>query len=214
LFNQFPLLDALRITLVEAMRKILEPNARFSYGSGGGDIHILQQLGWKKEGFYVDVGCNHPSRISNTFILYKAGWRGLCIDANCDLIRMHNRLRPLDKNICSTVSDRVEERIFTYFDDSAVSSISQEHVSEWKMRRSITREEAVVTTTLGRILKKQNAPRKFDLLKIDVEGHDYAVLSALDLNEYRPHLIVVEMKDFDIQKPYESRIFSYLIENE
>jgi len=27
-----------------------------------------------KKGFYVDVGCHHPRRFSNTALLYKNGW--------------------------------------------------------------------------------------------------------------------------------------------
>ena len=32
------------------------------------------------DGFYVDVGCFHPKKHSNTYLLYKRGWSGINID--------------------------------------------------------------------------------------------------------------------------------------
>ena len=48
------------------------------------------------------------------------------------------------------------------------------------------------TRRLDAILRSQAVPRKFDLLSIDVEGHDDKVLASLDLNEFQPELIVIE----------------------
>ena len=62
-------------------------------------------------------------------------------------------------------------------------------------------------------MEKYNAPKVIDLLSIDVEGHDFEVLSSLDLNIYRPRLIVVEIHKFDINNPSASKIYEYLIEH-
>jgi hypothetical protein len=59
------------------------------------------------------------------------------------------------------------------------------------------------------VLKSNDAPNVFDLLSIDVEGHDYEVITALDLDNYRPYLIVIEMHGFDVENP-SGRIYQYL----
>ena len=41
---------------------------------------------------------------------------------------------------------------------------------------------------------------KFDLLSIDVEGHELNVLEGLDFNFYSPNVIVVEFLDLSLPK--------------
>ncbi len=55
--------------------------------------------------------------------------------------------------------------------------------------------EAVVDVpirTLKDILEEAGAPRGFDFLSIDVEGHEIEVLRGIDLRRWRPHLIMIE----------------------
>jgi hypothetical protein len=44
-------------------------------------------------------------------------------------------------------------------------------------------------------------PARFDLLSVDVERHDYEVLSSLDFEAFRPRVIVVEVLDHDSTDP-------------
>ncbi len=44
--------------------------------------------------------------------------------------------------------------------------------------------------TLDRILKRANAPKKIDLISIDIDGYDYHVWDAL--SEYHPRVIIIE----------------------
>ena len=53
---------------------------KFAYSQEGEDLVIDRLLKGKRNGFYVEVGCHHPHRFSNTFFFYKRGWRGVCID--------------------------------------------------------------------------------------------------------------------------------------
>ena len=39
-----------------------------SYSDSGEDLYILDNF--DKEGFYVDVGCHHPTRFNNCHLLY------------------------------------------------------------------------------------------------------------------------------------------------
>jgi hypothetical protein len=49
------------------------------YSHSKEDIFILNKFR-KKKGFYIDVGCHHPTRLNNCHLLYKNGWRGINID--------------------------------------------------------------------------------------------------------------------------------------
>ena len=53
-----------------------------TYSAHKEDLIVSKFFRNKKNGFFVDVGCHHPSRINNTFLLYQLGWRGVNIDMN------------------------------------------------------------------------------------------------------------------------------------
>ena len=60
----------------------------------------------KTVGTYVDIGCHHPFKLNNTYLLYKKGWSGLNIDLMKINIDLFNIWRPRDKNICSAISNK------------------------------------------------------------------------------------------------------------
>ncbi len=209
LFHQFGIFNAIRYLYAEINRKIFDPYKITSYSQTGED-RILEYLLAGESGFYIDVGCNHPQYYSNTFSLYKKGWTGITIDANQELIEEHQKLRKRDRSFCAVISDKEQKVVFTDFEDSLVSSLDTEHVSEWMKSRKIKEQRVVKTVSLNSILDDCGVPSNFDLLNIDVEGHDYEVLTSLDLNIYRPKLIVIEMHGFDLTNPSSSKIYEYL----
>lgn len=52
-------------------------------------------------GIYVDVGANHPSTISNTYLFYRMGLHGISIEPNPELIALHKKYRPRDIAVAS-----------------------------------------------------------------------------------------------------------------
>ena len=189
--------------------RALDGGRRRAYSQTGEDL-ALNCILRSEPGFYVDVGCNHPTRHSNTFALYKAGWRGICIDANPGLIKQFKRLRPRDVSICAAISDEDREVVFTEFVDDHLSSLDVRHVAGWKASAAIAGQRIVKTRTLSALLSESNSPHAFGLLSIDVEGHDANVLRSIDLDVYHPEVIVVEMHGFDINRPLENEIYRYL----
>lgn len=213
-FKQFWIWEGFKLLTADSFRKLLDPFSVSSYSQTGEDRIISHLLGSEKSGFYVDVGCNHPKKCSNTFALYKKGWRGLMIDANNELINEAKRIRINDEVICALVSDVEQEMTFTEFEDPLLSSVDATHIALWNRneKRKIRARKIVKSKTLGAILKKIDAPKNFQLLTIDVEGHDFKVLKSVDLDVYRPTLIVIEIHEFDLENAQSNKIYSYLKE--
>jgi FkbM family methyltransferase len=213
-FRQFSAINAIRLLFAEFIRVLCDPHSSFTYSQTGEDRIIQSILGnGNAEGFFVDVGCNHPQSMSNTFDFYKRGWTGICIDANVSLIKEHRIIRPRDRSFCAAVSNQEAEMIFTQFSDSAVSSLSSKHVEEWKKIRDIASQSSVRTETLNKILESAKIPYEFSLLSIDVEGHDFEVLLSIDLSIYKPKLIVIEMHGFEISDHKENEVYKHLMNN-
>lgn len=66
-----------------------------SFAQHGEDVEIMRLLKQENStGAYVDVGCNHPFRISNTYLLYLNCWRGLCVDPLPRFTVLYKKWRP------------------------------------------------------------------------------------------------------------------------
>jgi hypothetical protein len=54
--------------------------AMISYSQSGQDLFVHAMTEGKTNGFYLDIGCNHPTFHSNTYALEQLGWTGLLVD--------------------------------------------------------------------------------------------------------------------------------------
>ncbi len=153
----------------------------------GEDEVLLEIFKDVPQGRYVDVGAHHPYRYSNTYLLYKKGWRGVNIDANPDSTHLFEQARPDDENICSGVG---EAGTLTYyrFSDPAVNTFIKSEADQWK-GKPFLKYLGVSDVEVRPLSSFITEP--FDLLTIDAEGMDLQVLQSYDWRYY-PRAIVVE----------------------
>jgi FkbM family methyltransferase len=210
LFKQFSFFNAIRLMIVEVARRMFDPNGIVVYARTGEDRIVEYILQGANGGFYVDVGCNHPQLISNTMRLYKRGWVGICIDANGDLIREFKKVRPRDICVEAVVSNKVAEAEFIQCEDPALSSLAPLSGIPGHLAPAKGVKRTVHTQKLTAILERHDAPCRFELLSVDCEGHDCEVISSLDLERYRPRLIIVEIHYLDLEHVSENGLCRYL----
>ena len=199
--------------LVSLNRLLLGRSITFSYSFTGED-RILESL-YKPlisyNGFYVDVGCNRPRFLSNTFLFYRRGWKGICIDANERLIEKHQYIRPRDKAVCALVSDVAEEKTFYQLSNNVLSTTEKKLLEKYKSEGQKIKTKTILTQTLTSILEKANAPADIDILSIDAEDHDFNVLKSLDFRKFSPRLIIMEIEGFDPNSPDKDIAYQYLL---
>ncbi len=192
-------------------RAFISPSKpKLSYSQYSEDLIIQSYFPrGKRNGCYVDVGCHHPRRGSNTYGLYRNGWSGILIDLEESKVIASKLARRKDKVILAAVSDR-EEWLDIYSDKkySTNATISSQNNQEGKSLIG-----RIKTQTLFKILKKNNFPTKFELLSIDVEGVDFEVLKGLNLEIYQPEIICIENWNClsGIDEVLSSEIHCYLI---
>ena len=140
-------------------------------------------------GKYVDIGCYHPIKYSNTALLYKKGWTGINIDLNKTTIDLFNFTRLRDKNIFACLSDR-EKIVDMYIDNefSALNSIYKNNIKNHKIKKY--QKIKINTKVFSNVVKE-----KFDFLNIDCEGNDYNILKTIDLKKYNPQIICIEVSE-------------------
>ena len=173
---------------------------RISYSYGGIDSLILNIFKNQKNGFYLDIGCGHPIKNNNTYLLNKKGWSGINIDLDEENIDLFNSYRKKDVNLATAVSDKEgETNLYFYHNKSALNTISKENADFQKAKVSAIKR--IKTQTINKII--ENTPfkdRKIDFLSIDVEGSELAILKNFDFTKYSPKVIVVEYLDLSLKK--------------
>lgn len=205
-----------RFKAIDTIHRLLLHKFKQTYYSQNGEDVLLKQTFPKLySGFYVDVGAHHPYRISNTYLLYRNGWHGINIDANPETISMFKRARPNDTNLNIGISS--DEQLLTYhrFSDPAVNTFSDEHAEKFKHKNwiSYVGSNKIKTTPLRKVFAEHlKDSQKIDVLSVDVEGLDLEVLQSNDWVKYRPHVVVVEALDFELEKMHHHPLYSFLHE--
>lgn len=187
------------------------------YSQEGEDLFIWGFFKTRRFGFYVDIGAYHPIKYSNTYLLYKNGWRGINIDARPGSMDLFEKYRPNDNNLEAAISSTEKELCYYMFDEPGLNSFSEKLSTERNKKTSIHKivnKIQLKTERLDKIMDKcVSASKKIDILTIDVEGAEFDVLSSMDWSKYKPTLIVVEtLKCKTISDVLNTQVAKYLID--
>ena len=167
--------------------------SKTSYSISGVDLIIDRMFSKVKKGIYIDLGCNHPIKHNNTYLLHKRGWEGINIDADEKSIKEFQNLRKKDHNVSALISNKKDQiKYYFYHERSALNTVDAKLVKKRKAKpnRIIVRE----TTTLNNII--ENSPykkSKLNLLSIDIENHEYEALKNFKFKKYDIDCIVIEI---------------------
>jgi FkbM family methyltransferase len=161
--------------------------------------------------YCVDAGAFDGITGSNTRALLLLGWSGLLIepdprtfaqlrkvyadrpDVRCLRRALSHRSGLRRMQLCQGPPGTPPETAWHYaqvntfhrpFAETYVRDHRYQYTSIW-----------VRVTTLTKALHRAGAPKEIGFLSVDCEGEDLAVLSGLDLSQFRPHLLSVECDD-------------------
>lgn len=183
-----------------------------SYSQNGEDIILRRLFQGTSNGFFVDIGAHHPIRFSNTYSLYKQGWRGVNIDAMPGSMKIFDEVRPGDKNVEIGVSDKEQTLTFYAFNEPALNTFSKEEADKKNGKNGyhITQTVKIQTLPLSALLERYiPSDVSIDYLNIDIEGLDMLALRSNNWNKFRPSVISVESY-FSSGSIKESEVYEFL----
>lgn len=182
---------------------------KMSYSQSGEDnivAYILYCLGIKNEEItYLDLGANHAKEISNTYYFYKKGAKGVLVDANPKLVQELSFYRHKDIVINCIVSENEnenDEMDFYILSGDGLSTPDKEQALEvCKINHNIHIENVikVKSNTVNNIIERYFGGISPTFISLDIEGHDLEVIKSMDLEKYRPLIIIVETIEY---RPY------------
>ena len=178
--------------------KFIKKYYQKSYSTNSVDLLIGHFFKNVEQGVYLDIGCYHPIKGSNTYLLHKKGWNGINIDLDQHAVSLFNKFRSGDHNIVAAVSDKHENtKLYSHHTNSPVQTINKATSNKKNyLNSSVTK---IKTQTLNSII--ENSPfseKKIDLLSIDIEGNEYKALKNFRFDKYKPSLVIVEFNDLNL----------------
>lgn len=172
------------------------------------DLAILKFFKNKKKGFYVDIGCYHPTHINNTYLLYKKGWSGINIDVSQFSIDLFKFMRPDDLNYKCAVSE-TKKKVNLYYQKEHSQLTSINKLTAKKFIKGRLKKKIINSYSLEEILSwSKYKDYEIDFLDVDVEGADLQVLKGLNFLKRKPKLICVEIHQKNFRK---HKIYKFLI---
>ena len=181
------------------MRRQLVEGSRRSYAQCGEDLIIdfLFALLKLSKVRYLDIGAHHPTYLSNTYFFYERGASGVCVEPDAALAGAFSRTRPRD--ICLNVGIAPTEGSADFFHMSTptLNTFSREQAEQYESYGT-QRIESITQVPIRNINKVieayfESAP---ELVSLDVEGLDLAILQSLDYSRHRPAVFCIETLSF------------------
>ena len=146
-------------------------------------------FGNASEGFFVEVGANHPTINSQSWHLEQAGWSGVLVEPQPDLAAFLVSARKAKVFAVACSSPDKAGNPMPLHVAGPMSSLEPKQMAAGAVAKYVI---MVPVRTLDDILEEADAPTPIDLLSIDVEGHEMDVLRGFDFPFWQPRLILVE----------------------
>lgn len=174
---------------------------------------IFERFFPAREGTFVEIGAFDGIKFSNTFGLAKQGWYGFLVEPDPELylkcvqnVAAYPNVKVLNKAVSSSNSKATLHRQGPLSTLSLESHLAYKNL-DWAVGESVMQSVLVECRTMDTLLTEVELQPNFDLLVVDVEGHEIEVFSAFDIYYWKPSMIIVEMPDLhpdfpQLEKPY------------
>ena len=198
------------LLLIKSYQLSLKSNEFYSQF---GEDAIIKKYLKEDKGFYLDIGSGDPVRGSNTYFLYKRGWKGILIDPLTRNIFSSKVIRRKDKIIQGLVGANNKSYPFFEMYPYEYSTTNNEVVIDLinKGRAKLVKKVLLKTYSVSDLSLNINLNQP-SLLSVDCEGLDLEVLKTIDLKTINFRVVCAEDFDFNpVSKS--SAINQYLTEN-
>lgn len=179
-------------------KKGLPAYEKISFSQTGEDIimdFILQQIKITKPS-YLDVGAHHPQYLSNTYLFYKKGFRGVNIEPDPSLMNEFLIQRKEDKNLNIGVGFKEEMEIADFFIMSAraLNTFSKEDAEKYQGYGTYKIDNVIQVplVSINKIIEEYFPLACPNIVSIDVEGLDFQIVKSFDFSKYRPEIFCIE----------------------
>jgi FkbM family methyltransferase len=182
-----------------------------SYAQNLEDVILFRALKHVHQGFYMDIGAQHPLIDSVTKAFYERGWRGINVEPVAKYYQLLQQDRSRDVNLNLLVSNRQGHQTLYEVPDTGLSAVD-ENCARQSSKGLPVKNRIVACTTLDAICQEYNT-KIINFLKIDVEGAEKEVLEGFSFDKVRPWIIVIEANEPNSTRDVSSTWDSLLLDH-
>lgn len=183
-----------------------------SYAQNFEDVMLWRALQEVKNGFYIDVGANHPKVDSVTKAFYEQGWQGINVEPELELFELLQADRPRDINLNMAISATVSSIDFYVSAVRGWSTTDKDSSKNLHDKDLLSEVRSVPAITLDELCNKNNV-QEVHFLKVDVEGAEKDVLESFSFVDVRPWICVIEATkpttQIDVSEDWEYILFEH-----
>jgi FkbM family methyltransferase len=179
-----------------------DPRSTPSFAQQGEDIILtamVRDVAEVTKPTYLDIGAFDPVVSNNTFLMYLLGGHGVLVEPNPAFAERLRKERPKDVvlEIGIGVTAAPEADYYVLSGDGQLNTFSKDQAERVvdagsKIEKVLKRKMVPINDVLAEQFPK-GAP---DVMSLDVEGLDKAILESMDFERWRPIVICVETSEF------------------
>lgn len=157
----------------------------------------------KKNGIFIEIGAHDGISFSNTYFFEKhLSWTGICVEPILDhfMKLKHNRPKSQCENLCIDVSSgkkkflrcsghitEMYSGLLNNYDSRHLERIDRE-IKEFGGGKQVIETDSI---TFNDLIKKHRI-KHVDILSLDTEGGEEAIVRSIDFNQVNIDVLVVE----------------------
>lgn len=163
-----------------------------SYAQNFEDVMLWRALGHIENGFYIDIGAQHPINDSVSKGFYEHGWRGIHVEPVPEFADLLREDRPDEIVLQLALSDKEGVLELNVIAETGLSTAVDAYAERHKSERGFEPKKVHVPVLTIRSAFGDCIGKDVHWLKIDVEGLEENVLRGWDSERLRPWVMVVE----------------------
>jgi FkbM family methyltransferase len=183
------------MSILNKFLRPVNPFQKISYAQSGEDLiieYIFMVLGMSQV-TYLDIGTHHPVKLSNTYLFYKNGQQGVCVEPNPLLFHRIEKKRPRDICLNVGVSDLGHDALEFYIMSSdTLSTFSKQDAERYSNYPNQKIERTLHIPVVGINDLMQYFDPFPNFVSLDTEGFELRILQGLDYARFRPQVFCVE----------------------
>lgn len=165
------------------------------------EIIYEQYFGRRKDGFFIEFGAYDGEYASNTSGLADIGWRGHYIEPvpefflRCKERHANNKKITVSQYAIGSESRKIGINIGGPL--STISDDMKENFENLDWGKDIFTQGKIIVDqiTLEIYLEEHEVKPDFELLVIDVEGHEWNTLHNFNIQKWQPQMVIIELHD-------------------
>jgi FkbM family methyltransferase len=150
---------------------------------------------------YLDIGANDPVRLSNTYLFYRQGCSGVCVEPNPFLAEAIRKRRPRDTvlNVGIGIESHRKQPLYV-MSNSGFSTFLADFAREVQSygHNEVEQVLSIPIMDINTVIEQHfvSCPH---LVSIDTEGLDLSIVGSFDFQRFRPLAFCVETLTYSEQ---------------